>query len=187
MTRRTWRWIALAAASVAVLWISRGSLRRPDAHGFYRFFAFESILGLVAMNLPSWYRDPRAPRQLASWILLLASAPLAAHGFYLLRQVGKPDPSIPDPALLGLEKTTRLVRIGAYRYVRHPLYASLLLLAWGTFLKAPSWIGATLTGIATGALYRTARVEEAESLRTFGEEYAEYMGVTRMLVPFVGP
>ncbi len=185
MSWRIWRCVAFAVASAPVLWISRGSLRRPDAHGFYRFFAFEAILGLVALGLPSWYRDARSPRQLASWSLLLASAPLAVHGFYLLRQMGKPDPSIADPALLGLEKTTRLVRTGAYRYIRHPLYSSLLLFAWGANLKAPSWISTMLTAIATTSLYLTARVEERENALTFGDEYAEYVRVTRMFVPFV--
>ena len=180
-----WRWVALAAASGPVLWVSRRSLCRPDAHGFYRLFAFEAILGLVALNSPSWFRDVRSPRQLASWTLLLASASLAAHGFHLLRKVGRPDPSISDPARLGLEKTTRLVRTGAYRYIRHPLYASLLSLACGAFLKVPSSIGATLATAATGALYLTARVEERENLRTFGGEYAEYARATWMFVPFV--
>ena len=78
-------------------------------------------------------------RQLASWALPLTSLLLAAHGFYLLRRVGKPDRSIEDATRLGIEKTTRLVRSGAYRYIRHPLYASLLALAWGAFLKAPTW------------------------------------------------
>lgn len=178
-----WRWTLFAAASGPMLWISRGSLRSPGAHGFHRLFAFEAILGLIALNAPAWFRDRLSPRQLCSWALLLASAALAAHGFYLLRQIGRPDPSIPDPARLGVEKTTRLVRSGAYRYIRHPLYASLLLLAWGAFLKAPSWIGATLAAVAAGAIYLAARVEERENLRAFGGEYAEYVRVTRMFIP----
>jgi protein-S-isoprenylcysteine O-methyltransferase Ste14 len=171
--------------SVPIIWVSRGSLRHRDAHGFYRFFAFEAILGLIALNVAVWFRDPFSPRQLISWALLLASLLLAVHGFCLLRRVGRPEPGIEDPTRLGIEKTTRLVRSGAYGVIRHPLYASLLALAWGVFLKAPSWLGVALAALATVAVYLTARVEEQENLRNFGAEYAEYMRETRMFVPFL--
>ena len=180
-----WRWLVFAAGSGIIIWLSRGSLRRRDTHGFYRFFVFEAILGLVLLNAGAWFRDPLAPRQLVSWGLLLASLLLAVHGFRLLHQVGKPDSNIEDPTRLAVEKTTHLVRTGAYRYIRHPLYASLLALAWGVFLKAPSWPGGLLAGLATTAIYLTARVEERENVRTFGPEYADYMLETRMFIPFV--
>ena len=180
-----WRWLVFVIGSAAIIWISRGSLRSRDAHGFYRFFAFEAILGLIALNLPAWFRDPFSRRQLVSWPLLAGSLGLAVQGFSLLRRAGRPDPTIEDPARLGIEKTTRLVRSGAYRVIRHPLYASLLALAWGVFLKAPSWLGLALAALATVAIYLTARVEERENLHTFGAEYAGYMRETRMFVPFV--
>jgi protein-S-isoprenylcysteine O-methyltransferase Ste14 len=179
------RWVFLVSGSVPIVWLSRGSLRRRDAHGRYRFFAFEAILGLIVLNAPVWFSDPFSPRQLLSWALLLVSLLLAMHGFYLLRKVGKPDRSIEDRTRLGIEKTTRLVRTGAYRFIRHPLYASLLALAWGAFLKAPPWLGIPLAAVATGALYLTARVEERENLRNFGAEYEAYIHKTRMFIPFV--
>jgi len=179
------RWLVFLIGSVPIIWVSRGALRSRDAHGFYRFFAFEAILGLVALNAAAWFRDPFSPRQLVSWALLLTSLLLAIHGFTLLRRIGMPDTSIEDPARLGIEKTTRLVRSGAYRTIRHPLYASLLALAWGAFLKVPSWPGAVLAAVATGALYLTARVEERENLRNFGAVYGVYMRETRMFIPYL--
>src|SRR3989337_275306 len=50
---------------------------------------------------------------------------IAAHGFYLLMVIGKPEGHF--------ENTTAIVMLGAYKYIRHPLYASLILFAWGTF------------------------------------------------------
>jgi protein-S-isoprenylcysteine O-methyltransferase Ste14 len=75
---------------------------------------------------------------------------------------------------------------GAYRFIRHPMYASLLLLAWGIFFKDPaSLAGLALAGLASLCLYLTARVEESENLRRFGEEYRVYMRGTKRFIPFL--
>ena len=87
--------------------------------------------------------------------------------------------------LLGIEKTTRLVTTGAFRYIRHPLYSSLLLLAWGVFFKNPSWAGICLALGATAFLVATAMVEEAENLLYFGPVYREYMRRTKMFIPYL--
>ncbi|MBI4270983.1 MAG: isoprenylcysteine carboxylmethyltransferase family protein [Candidatus Rokubacteria bacterium] len=169
--------IVFALGSAGIVAVSRTSLRHPRSHGFFRFFAFEAILGIIVLNARHWFGDPFTPRQLASWVLLLSSAALAAHGFRLLRVVGKPEG--------GVEHTTRLVRVGAYRYVRHPLYGSLLLLALGALLKRPSVATAALTLVTIGSLIATARAEERENLARFGAAYAAYMQATRMFVPFL--
>ena len=163
--------------SAGIVYFSWPSLRDPRSHGFARFFAFESILALILLNAGHWFRDPFSLRQVVSWILLLASLVLAIHGFYLLRQVGKPKQ--------GFESTTNLVMLGAYRYIRHPLYSSLLLLAAGAFLKNPSPLAGILLVVTLGSSTVTAKVEEAENLDKFGSEYAEYMQRSRMFVPFL--
>ena len=73
--------------------------------------------------------------------------------------------------LLCFEKTTQLVTTGAFKYIRHPLYSSLLLLAWGVFFKRPSWVGAGVALGATAFLLATAKVEELENIRYFGATY----------------
>jgi protein-S-isoprenylcysteine O-methyltransferase Ste14 len=103
----------------------------------------------------------------------------------LLRMIGKPDDRRSDMSLLGVEKTTTLVIVGAYRYIRHPLYSSLLFLAWGVFLKSPSWPGGSLAIAATAFLTATAKVEESENIRYFGSAYREYMKQTKMFIPFL--
>ena len=90
-----------------------------------------------------------------------------------------------DVPLLGIEKTTRLVTTGVFRYIRHPLYCSLLLLAWGAFFKDPSWVGGCLALAATAFLVATARAEEAENIRYFGAAYQAYMRHTKMFLPFL--
>jgi len=157
--------------------MSRTSLRNPHSHGFFRFFVFESILALLLLNLEHWFSEPFSILQIISWLLLLSLLILAVHGFYLLHAVGR--------ATSGIENTTTLVIIGAYKYIRHPLYTSLLLFGWGVFFKDVSLLNGVL-GLATSAfLIAAARVEEVENLHKFGADYAAYMKTTKMFIPFL--
>jgi protein-S-isoprenylcysteine O-methyltransferase Ste14 len=173
------------AAWLALLWVSWPSLRHWRSHGFPRFFAWEAIVALVLLNLDDWFHEPFSPHQIVSWFLLAVSLILVLSGVRSLSALGQPSAARTDPSLVGIEKTTRLVTAGAFRYIRHPLYSSLLFLTWGAFCKAPSWAGAALAVTATALLVLTARVEEAEDCRFFGPAYHEYMTHTRMFIPFV--
>lgn len=177
--------ITFIVASVGLAWISRATLSNVRSHGFYRFFAWEAIVGLVLLNLDYWFDAPFSIHQLMSWLLLIISLPLVINGVQLLRKVGKPDRERSDPALIDFERTTELVTTGVYRYIRHPLYSSLLFLAWGVFFKRPSWGGFCLAVMATLFLTVTAKVDEAENKRYFGAAYHSYMKRTKMFIPFL--
>jgi protein-S-isoprenylcysteine O-methyltransferase Ste14 len=166
-------------------YVSRASVTAPRSHGFYRFLAWVSIWGLALLNIDVWFRDPLSWHQLISWPLLVISAFLVIAGVRLLKERGAPDDQRDDVPLVAFEKTTALVTTGVYGYIRHPLYSSLLFLAWGVFFKAPSWLGGLLALVATLCLVATARVEEAENVRFFGEGYREYMKQTKMFIPFL--
>jgi protein-S-isoprenylcysteine O-methyltransferase Ste14 len=173
-------------ATLAILRLSWHSLHSLKAHGFYRFFAFEFIACLIIVNLPFWFHDPWSERQIGSYIFGAISIGLAAEGFRLLIMIGKPSSSAVQDTYLAFENTTRLVRVGAFRFIRHPLYASLFALVICTWLKAPlSAINIALAFAAGGFLLATALAEEKENLARFGAEYAEYMKRTRRFVPFL--
>lgn len=169
--------IIFALTSVGIVFVSWSSLRNPRSHGFFRFFVFELLLALILRNLEDWFQDPFSPLQIVSWMLLLSSLVLAIHGFYLLRVIGRPRG--------GLEKTTALVTRGAYQYIRHPLYSSLLLFGWGVFFKGTSPVDGLLVVATSALLVATARAEEAENLLKFGADYAAYVKTTRMFIPFL--
>jgi protein-S-isoprenylcysteine O-methyltransferase Ste14 len=180
--------IKLALFVIVSAWLvyfSSASLRVPRSHGFYRFFAFECILALFLLNVGRWFYNPFSPAQCISWILLVASGFLALHGAILLRRLGRPDQDRQDVPLIGFEKTTTLVTEGAYRYLRHPLYSSLLLLALGIFFKGPTLPAGVLVVGATGFLLATAMADEAECVRFFGPSYQEYMKRTKRFIPFL--
>lgn len=176
---------AFLLASAGILWISRRCLRSPRSHGFYRFFAFEFITALIVLNAPCWFRDPFTPRQLASWVLLCGSIWPAVGGLRLLLTAGRPAAESSDPTQLAFERTTALVAVGMYRYIRHPMYASLLGLTWGAALKDPSAASLVLAMSASLAVVAVALAEEREDLAHFGQSYAEYMKTTRRFIPFV--
>jgi protein-S-isoprenylcysteine O-methyltransferase Ste14 len=171
--------------SAGLAYLSRASLRHPQAHGFYRFFAWECLLALALLNLRRWFLNPWSVTQLISWGLLLISASLVIHGIALLRRRGQPQRDRADEALIAFEKTTVLVTEGAYRYIRHPLYSSLFFLGWGIFFKDLTWLGGALAAAATGFLLITAKIEEAENVRFFGAAYQAYLRRTKRFIPFV--
>ncbi|OGP52983.1 MAG: isoprenylcysteine carboxyl methyltransferase [Deltaproteobacteria bacterium RBG_13_52_11] len=177
--------VLFVVISVIVTYFSRSSLRNPRSHGFYRFFAWEGIVAVISLNVDSWFTNPFSVFQIISWVLLIISAYLIIQGITLLREIGKPNETRDDSSLLGLEKTTQLVVVGAYRYIRHPFYSSLLFLCWGAFFKSISLAGLMLCVIATIFLILTGKVEEKENMRYFGKEYKEYMKKTKMFIPFV--
>jgi protein-S-isoprenylcysteine O-methyltransferase Ste14 len=177
--------IFLVAFSGLILYVCWPSLRHRRSYGYYRFFAFELILLLFVLNVESWFTEPFGPRQVISWLLLLASLLLAVHGFYILWKAGQPSGGIPSKYSGPREHTTRLVREGAYRVIRHPLYASLVLLAWGIWFKEPSVVGGGLALAASALLVATARAEEHENLLKFGSEYAAYLKMTKRFIPYL--
>ena len=159
-----------------IIW-SWKSLWNRQVHGFYRFFTFESILALIIVNSGNWLTNPFSVVQIISWILLLSSIIMAAQGCYLLHEIGRPKQ--------GIEDTTVLVKTGIYKYIRHPLYSSLILVALGAFLKDISLLPVALATIAIFFSAGTALVEEKENIKRFGNEYAHYMNSTKRFIPFI--
>jgi protein-S-isoprenylcysteine O-methyltransferase Ste14 len=181
----TFQIIGFIVGTVFFVYISRHMLARPQVHGFYRFFAWECMLALILLNLPHWGDNPLSYNQLVSWLFLLISIVLVVHGVHLLKVIGKPDPARAEADLLAFEKTSRLVTVGIYKYIRHPLYASLIFLAWGAFLKLPSLPGLLLVLAATFLLFLTAKRDEGECRQYFGDAYQTYMQNTKMFIPFL--
>lgn len=172
-----------AAGTAIIAWSSRKALRHPGSHGFYRFFAWEGILVLVLMNRSVWGRDPLSPHQLIAWPLLVMSFLLVALGVSALVRFGRVSGGRPGEGLYEWEKTTLLVTTGIYARIRHPMYASLLALAWSAFLQRPSWSGAPVVLAVTALLVLTAIADERECLDYFGAAYAEYMRRTWRFIP----
>ncbi|HEX2996473.1 MAG TPA: isoprenylcysteine carboxylmethyltransferase family protein [Anaerolineales bacterium] len=99
--------------------------------------------------------------------------------FWVLRSLGQN-----FSTSLTISQNQTLVTRGPYRWVRHPMYTSFVLLWIGfLFLSANGFIG--LTGIAAfiwAIVVRTPK-EEQMMIDRFGEEYVDYMKQTGRYLP----
>jgi protein-S-isoprenylcysteine O-methyltransferase Ste14 len=173
----------LGALSIAG--ISWRTFSDPRSHGFMRFLAFETIWAVLLLNLTAWFRDPFSWHQIISWTVLVGSASLAVWGFAELKRAGRPLTRPQRRGAFAFEETTRLVESGPYRFIRHPMYASLLLFVWGAAFKTLSFFGIVFTLAASFLIYATAYFEEFENLERFGQAYDRYTQRTRMFLPGV--
>ena len=80
----------------------------------------------------------------------------------------------------------QLVERGPYRFVRHPMYASILLGSIAMGLMSQSWAALAYSVIATAIIvaYRTS-VEEKALVSELGEQYVSYTRRVKRLIPFI--
>jgi protein-S-isoprenylcysteine O-methyltransferase Ste14 len=171
------RLITFIVLSIGAALLSRNSLTNTSSHGFYRFFAFECILGMTLLNVNLWFEDPFSWPHLISWFFLLLSVIVVMAGFSALRRYGNP--------VGGVDETTQLVTRGIYKYIRHPLYLSLFSFSLGVFFKNPGFLNGLIGFITALFLLKTAKVEEKLSEEKFGDDYVEYKSKTKLLIPFL--
>ena len=83
-----------------------------------------------------------------------------------------------------LKEGHELVTTGPYSYVRHPIYAGILLAMLGSALVFGLWWFAIFFITAINFVY-AAKKEEGLMLQQFPNAYPDYMKRTKMLIPFL--
>jgi hypothetical protein len=174
-----------------------GAIISPRYDG--TFYAITSGLALAIVVVlwqpagPPLFVLQGAPRFIVQAAALLAVAGFAwgacaLRGFDMcgLRPVrahlrGAPAAPAPPPELSGKPLVVR----GPYRFVRHPLYSSIIVLLWadpemnaGRLVIAALW---------TAWIYVGARLEERDLVADFGEPYRRYREQVPILVPWRRP
>lgn len=129
-------------------------------------------LGRFQLDLPGWLRWLGACAWLTSLALLL----------WVHRALGRN-----FSGLLRTRDDHELVTWGPYRWVRHPMYPTFLLLATGMFLLTAHWlIGVPpFLGVALVMAFRTP-LEEAMMVERFGDEYRSYAASVGRYLPRFG-
>jgi protein-S-isoprenylcysteine O-methyltransferase Ste14 len=136
-------------------------------------------------NIIVWFNHPFSWYQIISWVLLIVSIYVVLAGVILMKKVGKSRGDRADESLYTFEKTSELVQQGIFKYIRHPLYSSLLMLTWGIYFKQPVLILLPVAIASSVFLFLTAWIEEKENIGYFGDAYREYMKKSKRFIPFV--
>jgi len=115
----------------------------------------------------------------SDWIASCLAMAGAMFGIAGICVLGRNRTIFPEP-----RADSVLVRHGVYRYVRHPLYSSVMLLAfaWGTWRQSVPAM--CVAGVLCLFLILKSRNEEARLLRRF-PEYATYRKTTRRFIPWL--
>lgn len=179
------RIIFFLVLSIPLILISWRTIFNIKGHGLYRLFSWECILWIFATNYQDWFDEVFSINQIFSWIFLIISGYLIITGVTLMKKLGKPQSSRNEKSLYQFEKTSELIDEGIFRYIRHPLYSSLLFLTWGIFLKKPSVELLFVSILSSVFLYLTAIVDEKECIKFFGDKYTEYMKRSKRFIPYI--
>ena len=177
--------IIFGILSLPVIIISWRTLFNIKSHGFYRFISWECIIWLFSQNYKYWFKAPFELNQIFSWILLIISAFLVITGVLLMKNLGKASKYRNEDTLYQFEQTTQLIDVGIFKYIRHPLYSSLMFLTWGIYLKSPSLHLLFISLLSTLFLYLTAIFDEKECIQYFGNKYIDYMKRSKRFIPFL--
>jgi protein-S-isoprenylcysteine O-methyltransferase Ste14 len=177
--------IVFIFGTIFIVLVSKRSLKSLEHHGFYRFFVFEFTLVLILLNIPHWFDHPFTFQQIVAWLLLFISIMLLAQSLYFFKKVGSEKRIDDNAANFEFENTASLIKEGIYKYIRHPMYGSLLFLAIGAMLKDITLISVSLTVAVIIFLVLTAKIEEKENIKFFGSEYEDYIKKTKMFIPYI--
>lgn len=131
---------------------------------------------LAAFEGPELHRIPGGLSNVAIWVMILVTLLMQYNSTLYLANYSE---KVVVP--------TAVVQFGPYRWVRHPIYASTMLLfvTYCASLRAPL---ASLFVVAVCLWYyeQKAKVEEALMVETFGDGYVDYASKVRYkFIPFV--
>jgi protein-S-isoprenylcysteine O-methyltransferase Ste14 len=140
------------------------------------FLAWLVVMPLDAVRF-RWSQVP-AWLQVAGALLLLCS-------FYLFFLIFRENAYLSPAVRVQTDRGQMVVSTGPYRYVRHPMYATAILLLVGTTLLLGSWYGLVLVLLLVVAIAARA-VQEERTLRAELSGYDEYMAQVKYhLIPYV--
>ncbi len=127
------------------------------------------LMSWSALPLPFWLR----------WFGFFIGLIALILFYWVLRSLGQN-----FSTTLTINKDQTLVTRGPYRWVRHPMYTSFVLLWVGLFVISTNWfIGLTgIVGFVLAIVVRTPK-EEQMMIKRFGAEYITYMKGTGRYLP----
>ena len=135
-----------------------------------------AVAGLVRVHVPSLDTPAQQAFAVAGACVLLLGLALRVWAVVTLGRSFRTSVEV--------DADQPVVTRNPYRWIRHPSYAGLLLIALGGGLGVGNWLSLAICAIVPplGMLPRIA-VEEAELNRVLGDQYRSYQARTYRLVP----
>ncbi len=128
--------------------------------------------GHLLEEMFGWKANPHfGPFHLLSFVFIGGGFILISSGWKVLYEAQR----------RGTHATT-----GVYSYIRHPQYVGFIAIMFGFLLQWPTLLTLAMFPVLVFMYVRLARIEEAESLREFGEEYRTYMQQVPGFIPQLG-
>jgi protein-S-isoprenylcysteine O-methyltransferase len=80
----------------------------------------------------------------------------------------------------------KIIKVGPYKYIRHPSYTGSLLIFFGLGISLGNWIGLVVMIVLPFIMYFSRVIKEERVLLTsFGKDYLIYKRQTTRFIPFV--
>ncbi len=172
-------WVVWFSALVALRKHRLEKAVRVEPKGRWGIALQMAAYGLACMQGPElWSSDLELWRAVAGVVIALLSIAIFWNAVASLGRQWRFD--------AGLNSEHELVQTGAYRIVRHPIYASM----FGMLLADICWVG-TLPGWPIAVLLFVAgteirvRVEDGLLQERFGEKFVEWQRAKAAYVPFL--
>jgi protein-S-isoprenylcysteine O-methyltransferase Ste14 len=145
----------------------------PTFLGAWLFFARSSVLSRVGL----WRPDiPAIPWLM--WIGAVMTLGGLAFAVWARLYLGKN-----WSGLVTVKHDHELIRTGPYRFVRHPIYAGILLALVGTTISRRNVWGFLSVALVGLGFWLKSRLEERFMVETFGAQYDDYRRTTGALIP----
>ncbi|MBI4298699.1 MAG: isoprenylcysteine carboxylmethyltransferase family protein [Chloroflexi bacterium] len=152
--------------SLVLLWV----LYLPTLAASLLYVLAPDLLGYSALPLPLWLRSIGAIPGTASLVLFAWSHHALGANW---------------SESVGIKEAHSLVTDGPHRWMRHPMYTAVLLIAPAAFLISANWtIGAFWLAMGT-VVYTRVGLEERFLIEKFGDQYLQYMSRTGRFLPRV--
>jgi protein-S-isoprenylcysteine O-methyltransferase Ste14 len=134
---------------------------------------FSHDAGHLLEMMFGWRASPHAgPFHLLSFALI-------GLGFLLI--------SIGWQALYQAQRERRLADTGVYAHIRHPQYDGFVLVMLGFLVQWPTILTLAMFPLLVFMYWRLAKIEERDSIATFGDAYRDYMKRVPSFFPRFGP
>ena len=164
----------LACTPFPTIWLLKSRLRMRNSFKSYLFVAIQAGLLLGLVLLPNPGVRPSGQVQLIGRFFEISGIAVLLIAIYDLRRSLT---VMPTP----IEKGVLQIR-GTYRYVRHPMYSAVIMLALGIAVGSGGIYKYVLCGGLMVLFHYKARYEE-QLLQAKYPEYADYMKHTPRFLP----